>query len=225
MGSSKNKKTGKRSNDNAREKRNKKSWQEKELVKHNEVDIDDNSGNKNARKQHCEQNHDDEQGEEIETTSNNNNNEEQQKSTQHNKNKNNNDNDDKELDDHSDAKHSKHDSDLEDNSSGSDGSSYHQRASAEETDEDEEEEEELAQKRKQYLKQRYSSQKVSVDGSNSHHSHALSNSKSGNREKTKQNDTPRTSQTENITKTSGKEDCNTYHTPTNSGHYQTYQTK
>jgi len=52
-----------------------------------------------------------------------------------------------------------------------------------ETDDDEEDEEELSQKRKHYLKQRYSLQKVSVDGSNSHHSHDLSNSKSGNREK------------------------------------------
>ncbi len=55
MGSSKNKKTGKRSNDNAREKRNKKSRQEKELVKHNKVDVDDNSGNKHTHKQHDEQ--------------------------------------------------------------------------------------------------------------------------------------------------------------------------
>jgi len=52
-------------------------------------------------------------------------------------------------------------------SSGSDGSSYWERASWEETDDDEEEEEELARKRKHYLKQRYSLQKVSVDGSNS----------------------------------------------------------
>jgi len=79
-------------------------------------------------------------------------------------------------------------------SSSGNGSSYQERAL--QTD-DEDKEEELSQKRKHYLKQRYYLQKVSVDGSNSHHSHALS-SKSSNREKTKQNDTPRTSQTENV---------------------------
>jgi len=98
------------------------------------------------------------------------------------------------------AKQDKHDSDLDDKSlsSGSDGSSYQGRAS--EMDDDEEDDTELAQKRKHYLKQRYSLQKVSVDGSNSHHSHALSNSKSGNRGKTKQNDTQRANQSENITR-------------------------
>ena len=85
-------------------------------------------------------------------------------------------------------------------SSSSDGSSYQERASWETDDDEDEEEGELSWKRKNYLKQRYSLQKVSVDGSNSHHSHALSNSNTGNREKTKQNDTPRTSQTENVTR-------------------------
>jgi len=43
-----------------------------------------------------------------------------------------------------------------------------------------------------------------VDNSNSHHSHALSNSKSGNREKTKQVENPTKSQTENVTRLAGK---------------------
>jgi len=57
------------------------------IVKHNQIDIDDTSGNKNSHKQQCEQNHNDnEQEDEIDTTSfNNNNNEKQQKSTHSNK--------------------------------------------------------------------------------------------------------------------------------------------
>ena len=55
MGCSKNKKTSKRSNDNAHEKRNKESRQEEELVEHNEVDVDDTSRSKISHREQHEQ--------------------------------------------------------------------------------------------------------------------------------------------------------------------------
>jgi len=66
-------------------------------------------------------------------------------------------------------------------------------------DDDEEEDDEHPRKKKHYLKQRYSLQKVFVDGSNSHHLHALSHSKSSIRERSNQNDSRRAYFTENVT--------------------------
>jgi len=68
-----------------------KSWQEEELVKHSEDELDETSGNKNSCRQQCDQyidsniNHH-EPEDDIETTSGkNNDHEEQQKSTRNNK--------------------------------------------------------------------------------------------------------------------------------------------
>jgi len=163
-----------------------KSQQEVQLAKHSEVEIDKTS-RKNACRKQCDwyidsniSHHEPEDDVETESSKNNDN-EEQQNWTQNNNNqkmamtmrrkkK-------KNL-----AKKDKHDSDVEDKSlsSGSDGSSYQERAPK--MDDEEDDEEELSQKRKHYLKQKVFIAKGFVDGSNSHDFHALSNRKSRNRE-------------------------------------------
>jgi len=93
MGSSKNRRTSKRSSDNTPEIRNKKSWQEEQLVEQSEVKINDTSGNRNAHRKQCEHyidsnNNDHEPEDDVEKTSGKTNDQdEQQKSTQNNKNK------------------------------------------------------------------------------------------------------------------------------------------